>query len=150
MPVATSAHPRRSRPAGSVYFDSRGRNLPETADPVSAVTVPLAGVLHAFVAFDWGEEVDLARARHVVPAEVHALPRRLRTPPSIAYQSPPLRFALPPLELDVPVVGRVTAPADLMLFDFGAASLAMQFKFCLAASDLMRLAGELPDPAIFV
>jgi hypothetical protein len=120
------------------------------ADSDQAVSVPLAGILHAFVAFDWGEEVDLQRARTVVPAEVHSLPRRLRTPPSIAYQSPPLRFALPPLELDVPIVGRVTAPADLMLFDFGTASLAMQFKFDLTATNLTRLAGELADPTVFV
>lgn len=115
-----------------------------------AVTEPFVGVLHAFVAFDWGEEVDLDRVRRVVPAEVHTLPRRLRTPPSIAYQSPPLRFALPPLDLTVPVLGSVTAPADLMLFDFGTASLAMQINFRLAAADLTRLAGELADPTTFV
>src|SRR5262245_49996229 len=107
-------------------------------------------MLHAFVAFDWGEEVDLERARRAVPAEVHTLPRRLRTPPSIAYQSPPLRIALPPLGLVVPVVGPVSAPADLMLFDFGAASLAMQINFRLTACDLTRLAGELANPAVFV
>ncbi len=121
-----------------------------SANPSQAATAPFAGILHVFVAFDWGEEVDLERARHVLPAEVHSLPRRLRTPPSIAYQSPPLRFALPPLDLAVPVLGRVTAQAGLMLFDFGTASLAMQIDFRLTAADLTRLAGELANPAIFV
>jgi hypothetical protein len=120
------------------------------AAPDQAVTASLAGILHAFVAFDWGEEDDLEQSRRAVPAEVHTLPRRLRTPPSIAYQSPPLRFALPPLDLVVPVVGHVSAPGDPMLFDLGAASLAMRIDFCLAASDLTRLAGELADPAVIV
>src|SRR5262245_47800296 len=52
----------------------------------------LAGTLHLYVAFDWGDELDLERARQLVPAEVHELPRRRRTPPSIAYRPPPLRF----------------------------------------------------------
>ncbi|MBI3862885.1 MAG: hypothetical protein HY290_13425 [Planctomycetia bacterium] len=123
-------------------------DMPAEAGP--AVSAPFGGILHAFVAFDWGEEVDLERARHVLPAELHSLPRRLRTPPSIAYQSPPLRFALPPLDLIVPVLGRAQAPAELMLFDFGSASLAMRFNFRLTAADLSRLAGELADPTIFV
>ena len=38
------------------------------------------GLLHIFVAFDWGDEVNLELARKLVPAEVHALPRRRRTP----------------------------------------------------------------------
>ena len=115
-----------------------------------AGTAPFAGILHVFVAFDWGEEVDLERARLLLPAEVHSLPRRLRTPPSIAYQAPPLRFALPPLNLVVPVLGPVQAPAGLVLFDFGTASLAAQFNFRLAGTDLTRLAGELADPGMFV
>jgi len=108
---------------------------------------PCSGVLHAFVAFDWGEEVDLERARQLVPAELHNLPRKSRTPPSIAYQSPPLRFGLPPISLTLPAVEIVQASADLMLFDFGAASLAIQIPFKVTASELSRLAGALADPA---
>src|SRR5260370_12250530 len=108
---------------------------------------PCSGILHAFVAFDWGEEVDLEKARQLVPAELHALPRKSRTPPSIAYQSPPLRFGLPAISLTLPAVEAVHAAADLMLFDFGAASLAVQIPFRIAASELSRLAGALPDPA---
>ena len=29
----------------------------------------VAGTLHVFVAFDWGEEIDLDQARRLVPAE---------------------------------------------------------------------------------
>lgn len=116
----------------------------------SESTCPYSGILHCFVAFDWGEEVHLDQARHLVPAEVHTLPRRSRTPPSIAYQSPPLRFDLPPLTLTLPALGTVAAQADLMLFDFGAVSLEMQIPFRLAAPDLTRLAGALSDPTLFV
>jgi hypothetical protein len=120
--------------------------------PSPAAEAPelFSGVLHTFVAFDWGEEVNLENARRLVPAEVHALERKSRTPPSIAYQSPPLRFDLPPLALTLPVLGAVQAPADLMLFDFGAASLAVQMPFRLRAAELTELAGTLADPAALV
>jgi hypothetical protein len=111
---------------------------------------PWSGILHAFVAFDWGEEVNLEQARRKLPAELHVLPRRSRTPQYIAYQSPPLRFELPPLNLTLPVVGSVQSQTELMLFDFGTVSLATQVPFRLRAPDLTRLAGELADPALWV
>src|SRR3974377_1432693 len=95
-----------------------------------------SGILHTFVAFDWGEEVSLEKARQLAPAELHALPRKSRTPPSIAYQSPPLRCGVPPVALSLPGLESVPASADLMLFDFGAASFSMQVPFHLAAEDL--------------
>src|SRR5947209_6087527 len=72
---------------------------------------PWKGILHAFIAFDWGEEVDLDRARALVPAEVHDLPRRRRTPSSITYRPHPLRLDLPPVALALPELGAVTATA---------------------------------------
>src|SRR5215831_16202885 len=113
--------------------------------PAAETTELYSGLLHTFVAFDWGEEIDLAKVRQLVPAEVHPLPRKARTPPSIAYQPPPLRFDLPALALDLPTLGAVQAPVDLMLFDFGGASLAIQIPFRLAAPDLTQLAGALAD-----
>ena len=76
-----------------------------------------AGILHIFVAFDWGEEIELQRARRRVPAEVHELPRRLRTPSSIAYRPPPLRFQAKMNLPDLPEVGptcsgRRTSPRE--------------------------------------
>lgn len=109
-----------------------------------------AGFLHCFVAFDWGEEVNLDQARQLVPAQVHDLPRKLRTPASIAYESPPLRFNLSPSILALPVLGSIEVQFNLMVFEFGAVSLEMQIPFHLPPSDLTRLAGALSDPSIFV
>lgn len=125
--------------------------MTETSLPLKSETVDTwSGILHSFVAFDWGEEVDLEHARRKLPAESHLLPRRPRTPPSIAYQPPPLRFDLPPLKLTLPVVGNVQLQAELMLFDFGTVSLATQFPFRLSACDLARFAGELAEPDFLV
>jgi len=107
---------------------------------------PLAGTLHIHVAFDWGGEVDLDRARRLVPAEWLTLPRRPRTPPSIDYRPPPLRFVLANVVLDLPEVGRITATAEATVFDFAAVSVALQLPFALPASALSRLAGSLADP----
>jgi hypothetical protein len=65
----------------------------------------LAGTLHILVAFDWGDEIDLERVRQLVPAEVHNLPRRRRTPSSIGYQPAPLVLTLAPLPLTLPGLG---------------------------------------------
>src|SRR5438067_3621666 len=113
----------------------------------AAAEQTFAGILHAFVAFDWGEEVDLDRARRLVPAEVHELPRRRRTPTSIAFRPAPLRVALaaPPLEL--PELGPVAPAAEAIVFDFAALSLSLQVPFRLPAAALGRLAGWLADPA---
>jgi hypothetical protein len=102
--------------------------------------------LHAHVAFDWGDEIDLDRARRLVPAEVRDLPRRRRTPTSISYRPPPLRFQLAPVPLELPEVGRVQPEALATLFDFGALSVALRVPFCLPPAALPRLAGSLADP----
>src|SRR5579884_2494133 len=76
-----------------------------------------AGTLHLYVAFDWGEEVDLEHARRLVPAEVHEFPRRLRTPASIAYRPPPLRFQATMGPPELPEVGpSMNRTADVTLF----------------------------------
>jgi len=113
-------------------------------------TGQLSGFLHAFVAFDWGEEVDLDKARHLVPAQVHSLPRKLRTPASITYQSPPLQFDLSSGVITLAALGTVRVHFNLMLFDFGAVSVEMQIPFTLSAAELTKLAGELSDPALFI
>src|SRR5438132_4349619 len=79
-----------------------------------------AGKLHVYVAFDWGEEVLLDRARGLVPAETHVLPRRRRTPSSIAYRPAPLRVRLPAREIALPELGPVRASAEATVFDFAA------------------------------
>jgi hypothetical protein len=110
----------------------------------------LSGTLHVYVAFDWGDEVDLERARQLVPAEVHDLPRRRRTPSSISYRPPPLRFLLDPLVLPLPDLDPVPATAEATVFDFAAVSVALHVPFRLPVGTLKRLAGRLADPGALV
>jgi hypothetical protein len=119
--------------------------LNEPASAPLASSVALTGVLHVYVAFDWGEELDLEQARRLVPAEIRDLPRRRRTPSSIVYRPPPLRIALPPVALDLPEAGTVQATAEATVFDFAGVSLALHVPFSLTADALSRLAGWLAD-----
>jgi hypothetical protein len=66
-------------------------------------SVVVSGTVHVYVAFDWGEEVDLEAARRLLAAEPRALERRRRTPSSFGYSPPPLRFPLEPMELTLAV-----------------------------------------------
>jgi hypothetical protein len=110
----------------------------------------LHGTLHLMVAFDWGDEIDLERVRKLVPAQVHALPRRRRTPTSIAYQPPPLQLTLTPIALELPELGAVQAGAAATLFDFAAVSIALRVPFQLEPERLLRLAGWLAEPSALV
>jgi hypothetical protein len=100
----------------------------------------LTGTVHVHIAFDWGEEVDFARVHGMVPAEVHRLSRRRRTPASIAYRPPPLSFALDEIPLELPEIGAAVATAEATVFDFGAVSVALQIPFRLEAESLSRFA----------
>jgi hypothetical protein len=115
----------------------------------SAPEAILSGTLHLFVAFDWGDELDLERARHLVSADFQDLhlPRRRRTPPSIAYRPPPLRFQLAPVTLDLPVGTDEPATTQATVFDFAAVSVAFRLPFCLPLSQLLQLAASLAGPA---
>jgi len=115
-------------------------------ETLAADTV-LSGTLHVFVAFDWGDEVDLDRARRIVPAEVQGLVRRPRTPSAFAYRPAPLRYRLGSVPLSLPEVGVVVAEADATLFDVGAISTALRVPFHLTMPQLTRLAGWLAEPA---
>jgi hypothetical protein len=106
---------------------------------------PLHGTLHAYVAFDWGEELHLEQAQRLVPAEVHALPRRRRTPSSITYRPAPLRITLPNVPLKLPELGQTAAVAEATIFDFAAVSLALHLPFTLPAAALAQVAGWLAD-----
>ena len=109
-----------------------------------------SGTLHIYVAFDWGDEINLEHARRMVPAEVQELPRRKRTPSSIAYRPPPLRFPLDPVNLKLPEIGELEVVAEATLFDFAAVSVALHVPFQLSGGQLISLAGELADPASLV
>jgi hypothetical protein len=106
---------------------------------------PFRGTLHVFVAFDWGEEMDLDAAQRLVPAEVHALQRRRRTPSSIAYRPSPLKVTLPSVPLQLPELGPIAAPAEATIFDFAAVSTAFHIPFTLSRAGLTKMAGWLAD-----
>ena len=109
-------------------------------------TEPLLGHLHIFVAFDWGEEIDLERAAQLAPGEFVALSRRPRTPPSITYKPPPLRFRLAPTVVSLPVLGDLTAESvEATVFDFAAVSVSLLLRFRLTMSELTQFAGRLAD-----
>jgi hypothetical protein len=122
---------------------------PEQLGPAPAPTTDpaaLSGVLHTYVAFDWGDELDLERARRLVPSELHALPRRRRTPTSITYRPPPLHVLLAPVPLKLDNLGEVEAAAGVTLFDFAAVSIHLTVPLRLPADGLRRLAGWLAEP----
>lgn len=110
----------------------------------------LRGTLHVFVAFDWGDEIDLEQARRLAPAESQDLARRRRTPSSIAYRPAPLRYPLVMPQLELPEIGAITGLAEAIVFDFGGVSVSLQIPFELSAKQLTRLAGALADPQLLV
>ena len=94
----------------------------------------LAGWLYLYVAFDWGEEVNLDHAGRLAPGAVLDLSRRPRTPTSIAYKPPPLRFRLEAAALALP--GAEPLPvesAEATVFDFGAVSVGFKARSAPAA-----------------
>jgi hypothetical protein len=103
------------------------------------------GVLHVFVALDWGEEVNLARAGGLIPAEAQNLSRRRRTPPSIAYSPAPLRFPLEGMKVPIPELEGGSAAAEVAVFDFGGLSVALHLPFRMTGGALRALAGRLSD-----
>jgi hypothetical protein len=107
----------------------------------------LTGRLHLYVAFDWGEEIDLEHAGRLAPGAVLDLSRRPRTPTSIAYKPPPLRFRLEPVALGLPAVEPAAVPAvEATAFDFGGVSVAFHVPLRGAPAELTRLAGHLALP----
>src|ERR1043166_3262288 len=106
----------------------------------------LPGHLSIYVAFDWGEEIDLERAGRLAPAAVRTLSRRPRTPTSIGYKPPPLHFRLPPVSLDLHGFDKgALFAAEATVFDFGAVSVALQVPFRLSRDQLTALASRLAD-----
>ncbi len=116
----------------------------------AAAAADLSGTLHAYVAFDWGDEIDLDQARQLVPSEKQALPRRRRTPTSVSYRPPPLYIVLSPVTLELPELGTVQATAGVTVFDFAAVSVRLSVSFRLAVDALRRLAGGLAEPTALV
>lgn len=113
---------------------------------------PLDATIHLAFAFDIGYEIDLVRARALVPTESGLIARRRRTPESIQYRPAPLRLALDATGMVLP--GDLTVSrsprAELTIFDFAAISLMVQFAVRGTPDELRRLAGDLADPTPLV
>jgi hypothetical protein len=111
----------------------------------------LSGTLHIYVAFDWGDEIDLDKARRLAPtASAQDLARRRRTPTSFSYRPPPLHFALGSPRLELAPLGILEVSAGLVLFDFGAVSLSVRVPLCCSPDSLLELAGTLAEPSALV
>src|SRR5439155_24245544 len=106
----------------------------------------LTGRLHVYVAFDWGDEIDLDLARKQGAGVVLDMMRRPRTPASIAYRPPPLRFPLGPVVIAMPgLTGTPVRSAEATVFDFAGVSLALQLPFSLSRQQLRELAARLAE-----
>jgi hypothetical protein len=119
--------------------------------PAAAETTAeiLGGILHVYVAFDWGEEIDLEHAGRLAPGAALDLSRRPRTPSSFAYRPPPLRFPLAGPSLELPGQGRLPAQSALAtVFDFAAVSVALRLPLGQTAAGLRQLAGRMTDPPL--
>ena len=115
--------------------------------PETAPDDVLGGRLHVYVAFDWGEEIDLDRARQQGAGVVLDMVRRPRTPASIAYRPPPLRFPLGPVMIAMPgLAGTASRSAEATVFDFAGVSLALQVPFQMSRGQLRDLAASLAEP----
>src|SRR5438552_2878418 len=107
----------------------------------------IAGTLHIFIAFDWGDEIDLEEARKRTSASgPKELTRRRRTPQSMAFRPPPLYIDLPAISIELEGLGRIEAAAGLTLFDIGAVTLALRVPFQMGQEELLALAGSLAAP----
>jgi hypothetical protein len=107
----------------------------------------LDAVVHLLFAFDLGYEIDLDRARQLLPGESGPLARRRRTPESIRYRPAPLRIPMEPPGEFLPGGSLPVRPsrAELALFDFGAASLEVAFPARTTAAALLEIAATLGD-----
>jgi hypothetical protein len=112
----------------------------------------IKGTVHVLIAFDWGDQVDLELAKHLVRAEEHKLLRRSRTPSSIAYKPSPLIISLDEVLLELPEIGSLTSIADATVFDFAGVSVDLKIPFSLKPDRLLSLAGYLAegDPLVSV
>jgi len=105
----------------------------------------IKGTLHIHIAFDWGDEVDLDRAKRLVRAEEHKLSRRRRTPSWIAYRPSPLTIPLEEVSIELPGMGPVTATAEATVFDFAGVSLDLSVPFLLLPDRMGSIAGQLAE-----
>jgi hypothetical protein len=105
-------------------------------------TSTVRGVLHVDVAYDWGDEIDLARARSLAPSAAQELRNRPRTPESIGYRPAPLRFPLPPISATLRGAPPLEAQAEVTVFDFGGVNVRIDVPLECSWDELPQLAGD--------
>jgi hypothetical protein len=130
----------------TLYTDCMSQPTAPTPEP--AILDRLTGRLFIYVAFDWGESIDLNRAarRAGGSSVVAAVGSRPRTPASITYRIPPLRFPLGPTTIHSPwPMSLPVASAAAAVFDFAAVSVTLQVPFHLTPAELLALAGRLAE-----
>lgn len=105
--------------------------------------------VHLAFAFDIGEEIDLDLSRDLLKGELTHLPRRRRTPESLAYRPSPIRVPIDSVGIRLPNSSSDThaLKAELTLFDFGAVSLSIPIHVRATPAELLKLAGDLADTA---
>ncbi len=121
----------------------------ESLSGTAWMTEPLEVIVHLAFAFDVGDEIDLDRARGMLQGEPGPLPRRRRTPESLAYRPAPIRVEVDPGRIRLPGDRAEIVPArgELALFDFGAVSMSVRFPMTASPSELLELAGDLAEPS---
>jgi hypothetical protein len=117
-------------------------SAPEAEDSLLDVTI------HVLVAFDFGYELDLPKARALLDASMGDPVLRRRQTESIRYRPAPLRVSLesPTLRLGGEWAQLLPRRGHLSFFDFGAASIAVAFPVRATAADLLRIASTLAEP----
>jgi hypothetical protein len=105
-------------------------------------TQTIRGVLHVDVAYDWGDEIDLARAATLAPSSAQDLARRPRTPESIAYRPAPLLFPLQPISVEWPGRAPIEARAHATVFDFCGVNVRIDIPLCETYEGWLKLASD--------
>jgi hypothetical protein len=115
--------------------------------PAAAASLEIVrGECIALFAYDAGLSIDLVEAEHRIRAEREFIKHKRRAPKYFEYHPPPLRVVQ--REAPLPVGNHSTGEhVDLVLFDFGAVSVAYTLPLHGSLSDLIELRETLDEHA---
>ena len=109
----------------------------------------IAGELHVFIAFDWGDEIDLGRAS-ALGLKLAKPPTKRRPSSPFTYTPSPLHFELEDYVMSLPELGEIALSGKVTIFDFAAISLDITVPFRLTQAELTRLSAYLYEPKPFL
>ncbi len=115
-------------------------------NPLNPSTAELQTILHLFVAFDWGDEIDVPHAAQLVPRELQVAPAHPAGSPPLHYHPAPLRLRVAGLSLNLPECPPAKGDGVATIVDFAALSLAWSIPLHDSPEQLSALAGRLADP----